>query len=191
MEENLPLQQVYTNRSPTAVSLHRIHILRMILWYLWTAMGLSNMTVAVLDALHMDTMMSDIDSWRRDPESYLRQRGLKPESPSVGEEVYVLIVEGFLIFNHRPLNELFCKRYFMEIPYDVCKMRRSMRVYTPPDPPGYFDGYVWPKYLRNRQEMESMVSGIVYLDGLKPKEELLAAVCNNVSQEIESLQEKD
>lgn len=36
----------------------------------------------------------------------------------------------------------------------------SMRVYTPPDPPGYFDGYVWPKYLRNRQEMESMVSGI-------------------------------
>ncbi|XP_033474518.1 nicotinamide riboside kinase 1 [Epinephelus lanceolatus] len=145
----------------------------------------------MLDALHMDTMMSDIDSWRRDPESYLRQRGLKLETPSVGEEVYVLIVEGFLIFNHRPLNELFCKRYFMEIPYNVCKMRRSTRVYTPPDPPGYFDGYVWPMYLRNRQEMESMVSGIVYLDGLKPKEELLAAVCNDVSQEIESLQEKD
>ena len=36
----------------------------------------------------------------------------------------------------------------------------SSRVYTPPDPPGYFDGYVWPMYLKNRQEMESTVSGI-------------------------------
>lgn len=36
----------------------------------------------------------------------------------------------------------------------------SSRVYTPPDPPGYFDGHVWPMYLKNRQEMEDMVSGI-------------------------------
>lgn len=36
----------------------------------------------------------------------------------------------------------------------------SSRVYAPPDPPGYFDGHVWPMYLKNRQEMENMVSGI-------------------------------
>lgn len=36
----------------------------------------------------------------------------------------------------------------------------SLRVYSPPDPPGYFDGHVWPMYLKNRQEMENMVSGI-------------------------------
>ncbi|XP_042344833.1 nicotinamide riboside kinase 1 isoform X2 [Plectropomus leopardus] len=122
----------------------------------------------MLGALHMDKMMSDINSWQRDPESFLRQRGPEHATPSVGEEeVYVLIVEGFLIFNH------------------------SSRVYTPPDPPGYFDGHVWPMYLKNRQEMESMVSGIVYLDGLKPKEELLAAVCEDVCQEIERLREND
>ncbi|XP_070760548.1 nicotinamide riboside kinase 1 [Enoplosus armatus] len=146
-----------------------------------------------LDALHMNTMMSDVDSWRRDPESFLRQQGLNPEhtTPSVDEEVFVLIVEGFLIFNYRPLNELFDKRYFMEIPYDVCKKRRSSRVYTPPDPPGYFDGHVWPMYRKNRQEIESMASGIVFLDGLKPKEELLAAVCKDVCQETERLKEKD
>ncbi|XP_022613447.1 nicotinamide riboside kinase 1-like isoform X1 [Seriola dumerili] len=147
----------------------------------------------MLDALHMDTMMSEVDSWRRDPESFLRQRGLNPEliTPTVDTEVFVLIVEGFLIFNYRPLNQLFDKRYFLEIPYDVCKRRRSLRVYTPPDPPGYFDGYVWPMYLKNRQEMESMVSGIVFLDGLKPKEELLATVCEDVFQEMERLREKD
>ncbi|XP_032371548.1 nicotinamide riboside kinase 1 isoform X1 [Etheostoma spectabile] len=147
----------------------------------------------MLDALHMDTMMCEVDSWRRDPLSFMRQRGLYPEhtTSSADEMVYVLIVEGFLIFNHRPLNELFYKRYFMEIPYDVCKTRRSLRVYTPPDPPGYFDGHVWPMYLKNRQEMESMVSGIVFLDGLKPKEELLAAVYKDVCQEIEKLRDGD
>ncbi|KAM9360084.1 nicotinamide riboside kinase 1 [Symphorus nematophorus] len=147
----------------------------------------------MLDALRMDLMMNDVDSWRRDPKSFLRQRGLNPEhtAASEDEEVFVLIVEGFLIFNYRPLNELFDKRYFMEIPYDVCKRRRSSRVYTPPDPPGYFDGHVWPMYLKNRQEMESKSSGIVFLDGLKLKEELLAAVCEDVCQEIERLREKD
>ncbi|KAM7415985.1 hypothetical protein PAMA_018181 [Pampus argenteus] len=147
----------------------------------------------MLDALLMDKMMSEIESWQRDPESFLRGRGLTSEhtTPSVDEEVFVLIVEGFLIFNYRPLNELFDKRYFMEIPYDVCKMRRSSRVYTPPDPPGYFDGHVWPMYLKNHQEMESMVSEIVFLDGLKSKDELLASVYEDVSQEIKRLREKD
>ncbi|XP_026199447.1 nicotinamide riboside kinase 1 [Anabas testudineus] len=147
----------------------------------------------MLDALHMDTMMSRVNLWRSDPELFLRQQDLNPEhtTPGGDTEVFVLIVEGFLIFNYRPLNELFDKRYFMEIPYDVCKMRRSLRVYSPPDPPGYFDGHVWPMYLKNRQEMENMVSGIVFLDGRRSKEELLAAVYKDVCQEIERLREKD
>lgn len=28
----------------------------------------------------------------------------------------------------------------------------------PPDPPGYFDGYVWPMYLKNRKVMEETVN---------------------------------
>ncbi|XP_034090909.1 nicotinamide riboside kinase 1 isoform X1 [Gymnodraco acuticeps] len=146
----------------------------------------------MLDALHMDTMMREVESWQKDPVAFLRQRGREHTTASAEEEeVYVLIVEGFLIFNHRPLSELIYKKYFMEVPYDVCKRRRSSRVYTPPDPPGYFDGYVWPLYLKNRLQMESMVSGILFLDGLKPKEELLAVVCKDVCQELERLREDD
>uniref|UniRef100_A0A3Q2PWQ0 Nicotinamide riboside kinase 1 n=1 Tax=Fundulus heteroclitus TaxID=8078 RepID=A0A3Q2PWQ0_FUNHE len=142
-----------------------------------------------LDALHMDKMLIEVQSWRRDPRSYLRQRGLIPkDSPADDKEVYVLIVEGFLIFNYRPLNELIDRRYFLEISYDVCKKRRSSRVYSPPDPPGYFDGYVWPMYLKNREEMKSSTSEIVYLDGLKPKDEVLDVVYGDVCQAIERLQ---
>lgn len=36
----------------------------------------------------------------------------------------------------------------------------SWRVYKPPDPPGYFDGHVWPMYLKNRREMEDVQPGI-------------------------------
>ncbi|XP_038869177.1 nicotinamide riboside kinase 1-like isoform X5 [Salvelinus namaycush] len=120
----------------------------------------------VLDALHMDRMMSKIESWRKDPGSFLASQSLRTQC-SVGEEVFVLIVEGFLIFNY------------------------GSRVYTPPDLPGYFDGYVWPRYLKNRQEMEDMVSDIVFLDGLKSKEDLLDYVYGDVTMEIQSLMGKD
>lgn len=36
----------------------------------------------------------------------------------------------------------------------------SLRVYSPPDPSGYFERHVWPMYLKNRKEMENMVSEI-------------------------------
>lgn len=117
-----------------------------------------------LDALHMEKMMIEVYSWRKDPHSFLRQQGLIPKDLSIDNEVYVLIVEGFLIFNY------------------------SCRVYSPPDPPGYFDGYVWPMYLKNREEMKSITSEIVYLDGLKPKDEVFAAVYEDVCQEIRRLQ---
>ncbi|XP_061673302.1 nicotinamide riboside kinase 1 isoform X2 [Syngnathoides biaculeatus] len=176
-----------------------------------------------LNALHMDAMMGRVDAWRRDPPAFLRETGGTAETTARwAGRVFVLIVEGFLIFNHRPLNELMDKRYFLEIPYDICKERRrsallsrfcsawtrritlnilthgrclcatnSSRVYKPPDPPGYFDGHVWPMYLKNRRQMENAVVGIVFLDGLKSKEELLAAVFQDVRQEIHMLTEKD
>lgn len=31
----------------------------------------------------------------------------------------------------------------------------STRNYTVPDPPGLFDGHVWPMYLKHRKEMEA------------------------------------
>ncbi|XP_043091828.1 nicotinamide riboside kinase 1-like [Puntigrus tetrazona] len=130
-----------------------------------------------LDALHMDRMMADVGSWLEDPQSFMMSRGpaAKPTA-SESTNVFVLVVEGFLIFNHGPLNTLFNKRYFLQIPYEICKERRSSRVYVPPDPPGYFDGYVWPMYLKNKKTMEEAVNDIVFLDGTQKRETLLSTV---------------
>lgn len=147
----------------------------------------------MLDALHMDQMMSEVELWQRDPGVYLASRGIRsqrPETPQGLGKVHVLIVEGFLIFNHGPLNKLLDLRYFLEIPYEICKERRCSRVYMPPDPPGYFDGHVWPMYLKNKQEMVEMVSGIVFLDGAKLKNHLLESVNKDITKQIQNLIEK-
>ncbi|XP_017540377.1 nicotinamide riboside kinase 1-like isoform X1 [Pygocentrus nattereri] len=131
-----------------------------------------------LDALHMDRMMSEVRSWVQDPQRFMLSHGLSVQDSSV----FALIVEGFLIFNYGPLNELFDKRYFLQIPYETCKLRRGSRVYMPPDPMGYFDGHVWPMYLKNRKEMENMVQDLVFLDGTQKREDLLAAVYKDIQQ---------
>lgn len=92
-----------------------------------------------------------------------------------------LVLYPFLSF--RPLLEVFDKCYYIAVPYEESKRRRrwansvivficcpifllwknikwlllsffSTRQYTVPDPPGLFDGHVWPMYLKHRKEME-------------------------------------
>ncbi|KAI4888062.1 hypothetical protein NFI96_028154 [Prochilodus magdalenae] len=107
-----------------------------------------------LDALHMDRMMSKVRSWVQDPRSFMLSQGLAVQESGV----FSLLVEGFLIFNY------------------------GSRVYKPPDPVGYFDGHVWPMYLKNRKEMEEAVQDLVFLDGTQRMEDLLATVSEDILQ---------
>nr|XP_031532986.1 nicotinamide riboside kinase 1 [Vicugna pacos] len=60
----------------------------------------------------------------------------------------------------------------------------STRVYEPPDAPGYFDGHVWPMYLKHRQEMENISWEIIYLDGTKSEKDLFSQVYEDLIQEL-------
>lgn len=132
----------------------------------------------VLEALNMEKMMSTVNCRMESP----RQSPVSTEWRNA-EEVPILIIEGFLIFNYQPLKTLWNRRYFLTIPYEECKRRRSKRVYEPPDPPGYFDGHVWPMYLKHRREIED-TQEIVYLDGTKSEEDLFSQVYEDLRQEL-------
>ncbi|XP_014784596.1 nicotinamide riboside kinase 1 isoform X2 [Octopus bimaculoides] len=102
----------------------------------------------VLSALDTDKMVTDINQQA----SSLAQ---------TDKTVHLLLVDGFLIFNHRPLSEMFDRKYFLTVSKDVCMERRSIRVYDPPDCDGYFEKIAWPSYLKNLEAISDQ-KDIVY-----------------------------
>ncbi|XP_036363833.1 nicotinamide riboside kinase 1-like isoform X1 [Octopus sinensis] len=104
----------------------------------------------VLSALDTDKMVTDINQQA----SSLAQ---------TDKTVHLLLVDGFLIFNHRPLSEMFDRKYFLTVSKDVCIERRSNRVYDPPDCDGYFEKIAWPYYLKNLEAISDQ-KDIVYHD---------------------------
>ncbi|NXP51864.1 NRK1 kinase, partial [Heliornis fulica] len=146
----------------------------------------------VLDALYMDKMVKSVCDWVKNPpvSSVVMEEMLStPDRLKNTDDVYILVVEGFLLYSYEPLNELWDRRFFLTLPYEECKRRRSTRVYQPADTPGYFDGHVWPMYLKYKNELEEKASNIVYLDGTKSQDELLSCVYNDIMQELKKVRE--
>ncbi|XP_078423393.1 nicotinamide riboside kinase 1-like [Cetorhinus maximus] len=141
----------------------------------------------VITALDMKAMMDTVYAWMENMSAV----HIEQEAPVLSENkgLNILIVEGFLLYNYKPLNDVFNQHYYLSIPYEECKRRRCSRVYDPPDPPGYFDGHVWPMYLKNRKYMEEKVADIIYLDGTNPPDELFAQVYEDILREVQKLQD--
>nr|KAF6297652.1 nicotinamide riboside kinase 2 [Pipistrellus kuhlii] len=128
----------------------------------------------------MEAMLSTVQAWISNPRKFARAHGVQPDA----SDTHVLILEGFLLYSYRPLVDLYSRRYFLTVPYEECKWRRSTRSYMVPDPPGLFDGHVWPMYLKYKQEMEANGVDVVYLDGMKSREELFRQVLEEIQNSL-------
>ncbi|XP_004378697.1 nicotinamide riboside kinase 2 [Trichechus manatus latirostris] len=131
-----------------------------------------------LEALDMEAMLSTVQAWARSPRKFARAHGVSVHPDA--SDTHILILEGFLLYSYKPLVDLYTLRYFLTVPYEECKQRRSTRSYMVPDPPGLFDGHVWPMYQKYRREMEADGVEVVYLDGMKSREELFHQVLEDI-----------
>ncbi|XP_018417701.1 PREDICTED: nicotinamide riboside kinase 2 [Nanorana parkeri] len=133
----------------------------------------------VIRSIDMEAMVDTVTAWVENPVKFARSHRIS-FSASPTSDVQILILEGFLLYNHMLLASMCTERYYLNIPYDECKRRRSGRNYTVPDPPGLFDGHVWPMYLKHRCEMEESGVNVVPIDGLLSKDEIFRSVYTDI-----------
>ncbi|GAB6032427.1 ribosylnicotinamide kinase [Chamberlinius hualienensis] len=80
------------------------------------------------------------------------------------EKCGVLIIEGFLIMNYKPLTDIMNLKFYLTLTKEECRNRRIKRTYDPPDPDNYFDLCVWPMHEKHYAEVLSQKE-IIFLNG--------------------------
>lgn len=137
---------------------------------------LSHVNYDVIGSLNMTQMCNDLYT-----ELGNRFVFYSPNKPVT--TVNIMIIDGFLIFNHGVLNRLCQLKFHIHLPYEKCYERRINRTYDPPDCLGYFEVCVWPMYEQNFADIKNK-DDIMILNGETSKESLFQHVFDCVKNAI-------
>lgn len=137
--------------------------------------SISHINFDVLGALDMTKMCTDLNAILGKRFHFYSKR----PSGTVPQVVNILLIDGFLIFNHSVTNRICQLKFHLHLPYEKCYQRRTARVYDPPDVTGYFEVCVWPMYEQHFNELKSK-EDIILLNGDATKEKCFAYALNRV-----------
>lgn len=129
---------------------------------------LKHVNYDVMGALNMTKMCNDI--YMELGKRFVFYSKTKPV-----DTVNIMIVDGFLIFNHGILNRLCQLKFHFHLPYEKCYDRRIKRTYEPPDVLGYFELCVWPMYEQHFNEIKNK-EDVILLNGELSKDKIFAYV---------------
>ncbi|NP_001362398.1 nicotinamide riboside kinase 2 isoform X2 [Pongo pygmaeus] len=78
----------------------------------------------VLESLDMEAMLDTVQAWLSSPQKFARAHGVSVQPEA--SDTHILLLEGFLLYSYKPLVDLYSRRYFLTVPYEECKWRRSL-----------------------------------------------------------------
>lgn len=131
--------------------------------------GLPHHNWDTISALDMNTMLrdvTDIVNSRPDHTKQSSDGGAVTHVWNATDLSPVLLMDGFILYDHPGILELCDLRYFLTLSREECWERRTIRVYDPPDVPGYFEACVWPMYEEHLARVKERVPQVTFLDGL-------------------------
>lgn len=126
--------------------------------------------------------------WERVNAAALKMRNRPaPSSRKCSAYMPVLLLDGYLLFNHADIPPLCDLLYFITLPKDECWERRKTRVYASqcPDVKLYFELCVWPKYKEHFQQMIELISNICFKNGCTDPDTLYDNVFEDIMQKLE------
>lgn len=157
--------------------------------------ALGHLNWEIMTSLDMNCMRSDVSTLlSQNPSSAVLPPKAKrsdckqsvsgpPQSCSNKAYHFIVILEGFLLLNDPTISNVCDLRYYLTLTKDQCWLRRSSRVYDPPDIPGYFELVVWPEYEKHRDQVLSQVNMKV-INGMETPESIFRDVAGEIQSKI-------
>ncbi|XP_011695795.1 PREDICTED: nicotinamide riboside kinase 1 [Wasmannia auropunctata] len=134
---------------------------------------LNHMNWELITSLNMQKMYSDVVKTLQSPRK------------NATNSKMLLILDGFLLFQHKAIANLCDRKYFLTLTKEQCWERRKNRIYDPPDVPGYFEKTVWPEFIKYENEVlrNNQVHEIItFIDGSKDMGEIYEMVSKEIDQ---------